>query len=144
MTDFDGEKYVAVYEQFQVGPGDSGSGDSGSGDSGSGSGSGDDYVLTLGGFNDAKSTLGNSMGWNNGQKFSTKDRDQDRRSWGNCAGKLTGGWWYGDCTQAHLTGMHTDERKHMSGYKQISYYYGGERGNSYDSWSEAEMLLLPN
>ena len=40
-------------------------------------GPGDDYVLTVGGFNQAKSTLGDSMisnqnGWNlNGMKFST-------------------------------------------------------------------------
>ena len=35
-------------------------------------GPGDDYVLTVGGFNDAKSTLGDSMKYNNGEKFSTK------------------------------------------------------------------------
>ena len=35
-------------------------------------GPGDDYVLTVGGFNDAKSTLGDSMKYHNGQKFSTK------------------------------------------------------------------------
>ena len=74
MTDFDDKTYVAVYDQFQVnnlmlsimmmmiqvGPGD-------------------DYTLTVGGFNDALSTLGDSMikssssGDNlNGMKFSTK------------------------------------------------------------------------
>merc|ERR1719391_1774323 len=58
MTDFDGKKYDAVYDQFKVGPGDG-------------------YVLTVGGFNDPLSTLGDAM-WNlNGMKFSTKDRDQD-------------------------------------------------------------------
>ena len=35
-------------------------------------GPGDDYVLTVGGFNDAKSTLGDSMYRNNEKKFSTK------------------------------------------------------------------------
>ena len=35
-------------------------------------GPGDDYVLTVGGFNDAKSTLGDSMLHDNGMKFSTK------------------------------------------------------------------------
>ena len=34
-------------------------------------GPGDDYVLTVGGFNDAKSTLGDSMDSNNWMKFST-------------------------------------------------------------------------
>ena len=35
-------------------------------------GPGDDYVLTVGGFNDALSTLGDSMAHNNGKKFSAK------------------------------------------------------------------------
>ena len=35
-------------------------------------GPGDDYMLTVGGFNDAKSTLGDSMDYSNGMKFSTK------------------------------------------------------------------------
>ena len=73
-----------------------------------------------------------------------RDRDQDGGSWGHCAQQYTGGWWYDFCTSAHLTGLHTERRKDISGYKQIYYYYGGERGDSWDSWSEAEMLLLPN
>ena len=35
-------------------------------------GPGDDYVLTVGGFNDALSTLGDSMAYHNGMKFSAK------------------------------------------------------------------------
>ena len=35
-------------------------------------GPGDGYRLTVGGFNDALSTLRDSMYWNNGAKFSTK------------------------------------------------------------------------
>ena len=35
-------------------------------------GPGDDYMLTLGGFNNNVSTLGDSMFWNNRTKFSTK------------------------------------------------------------------------
>jgi len=128
MTDFDGKKYVAVYDHFKVGP------------------AADGYVLTVGGFDNALSTLGDSMtrlNDLNGMKFSTKDRDQDR--WGsNCAQDKTGGWWYNVCTEAHLTGMHTPTRSQIGGDKQIFYYYGGERGYTYDSWSEAEMLLLPN
>ena len=89
MTDFDGQKYDAIYDRFkvmsfqydkhkqwinerpnlimkpqwyrgqgmmmiQVGP------------------AADGYPLTVGGFNDALSTLGDSMTYNNGMKFSTK------------------------------------------------------------------------
>ena len=35
-------------------------------------GPGDGYVLTVGGFNKALSTLGDSMAYHNGMKFSTK------------------------------------------------------------------------
>ena len=35
-------------------------------------GPGDDYTLTVGGFNDVLSTLGDSMFYNNRTKFSTK------------------------------------------------------------------------
>lgn len=132
MKDFDDKTYVAVYDQFQVGPGD-------------------DYVLTLEGFNDYLSTLGDSMtetsvsGANNlnGMRFSTRDRDQDGLRGRNCAELYSGGWWYNFCTAAHLTGQHT--RSRVNSLKKIVYFDGGERGiDSYDSWSEAEMLLLPN
>ena len=78
LTDFDSKTYVAIYDQFQVatmmtmimimlmvmlmiilmmllqvGPGD-------------------DYVLTVGGFHQSLSTLGDSMAYHNGMKFSAK------------------------------------------------------------------------
>ena len=68
MTDFDDKTYLAIYDQFQVtmmmimiilmrllkvGPGE-------------------DYVLTVGWFNAGKSTLGDSMGYHNGMKFTAK------------------------------------------------------------------------
>ncbi|KAK3798879.1 hypothetical protein RRG08_050258 [Elysia crispata] len=33
----------------------------------------------------------------NGQKFSTKDRDNDNSAQENCAKKDKGGWWLADC-----------------------------------------------
>merc|ERR1712156_1121101 len=58
MTDYDNKTFVAVYNNFKVGPGE-------------------DYVATVESFNDTLSTLGDSMRYCNGMKFSTKDRDQD-------------------------------------------------------------------
>jgi len=136
MKDFDGQSYVAVYDQFQVGPGD-------------------DYVLTVGQFNNILSTLGNALAFDhpptniNGMKFSTKDRDQDQSNggWsnGNCAKAMTGGWWYNECTGAHLTGMHAASRSDVDGYKKIFFYHGGNRvppALTFDSWMEAEMSLV--
>merc|ERR1712130_420175 len=113
-------------------------------------GPGDDYMLTVVGFNNTLSTLGDSMITNissanlNGMKFSTKDKDKDEWS-GNCAEDRTGGWWYNECALIHLTGIHTETRSTVGdeGIKQIYYKYGGERNNSsYDSWKEAEMMLV--
>jgi len=127
MTDYDGKKYRAVYEQFEVG-------------------SGNGYRLTLGKFNAARSTLGDSLlsaGYNiNGIKFSTKDRDQDKHIVLHCAKSWTGGWWYKACAWAHPTGLSSATKKNDNKY--VTYYYGGERGISWDSWSEAEYLLVPN
>ena len=39
-------------------------------------------------------TAGDAMGYNSGQKFSTKDRDSDSWSGGNCAVLQKGSWWY--------------------------------------------------
>jgi len=123
MTDYDGTSYVAVYDQFKVG-------------------AGDDFVLTVTGFNATLSTLRDSMLYHNGQKFSTKDRDQDGSSKMHCAAGLTGGWWYKDCYFAHPTGLSSATKK--NGEQYVTYYHGGERGYSLDSWSEAEYLLVPN
>jgi len=126
MTDYDGASYVAVYDQFKVG-------------------AGDDYVLTIAGFNAALSTLGDSMVGTlslNGMKFSTKDRDQDEDSSRHCAKSWTGGFWYKHCTFAHPTGLSSATKR--SDAKYVTYYHGGERGISWDSWSEAEYLLVPN
>merc|ERR1711915_136064 len=38
----------------------------------------------------------------NGMAFSTKDRDNDRASWGNCASGR-GGWWFRNCNHICLT-----------------------------------------
>ena len=70
-----------------------------------------------------------------------RDRDQDRGPI-HCAKSMTGGWWYKFCANAHPTGPSSATKK--SGEKYVTYYNGGERGNSWDSWSEAEYLLVPN
>ena len=69
MTDWDLQKYVAVYDRFevsvlkkwenflfvcQVGPAEH------------------EYELTVGGFNSGLSTLGDSLSYHSGKKFSTK------------------------------------------------------------------------
>jgi len=130
LTDFDNKVYTAVYDMFKVGPGD-------------------EYKLAINWFNSALSSLGdsftpstNTAGNLNGMKFSTRDRDQDKYSL-NCAQLYGGGWWHNACSLVRLTGQHTDTKTTIDQWKQISYFYGGARGNTGDSWKEAEMLLVP-
>jgi len=123
MTDYNGESFVAVYDHFKVGqvPG---------------------YVLSVGGFNVSLSSLGNSFSYHNRMEFSTKDRDQDQDRSRHCAKSQTGGWWYNACSETHPTGLSSLTKKYDS--KCVFYHNGGERGTSWDSWSEAEYLLVPN
>ena len=74
------------------------------------------YLLTVTGFSGSK---GDNMGRcathpvagsANGQKFSTKDQDNDRNS-GQCTESYKGGWWYNNCECAdfnriYSSGMH--------------------------------------
>jgi len=123
MTDYDNKTFVAVYDYFKVGPGDN-------------------YVVAVESFNDTLSTLGDSMAYTNGMKFSTKDRDQDWWGSGSCAQSWNGGFWYRHCTSAHPTGLSSATKK--NGFEYITYLSGGERGRGWDSWLEAEYLLVPN
>ena len=71
-----------------------------------------------------------------------RDRDQDRASITHCAKSHTGGFWYKSCTEAHPTGLSSATKN--NGGEYVTYHHGGERGNSFDSWSGAEYLLVPN
>ena len=67
-------------------------------------GSSTDYTLHISGF----SGFGFGDGTNhNGQKFSTKDDDNDANS-NNCAVVNTGAWWYGNCYLSNLNGHYGD------------------------------------
>merc|ERR1712126_272106 len=131
LKDWDDKTYVAIYDKIEVGPGCG-------------------YTLTVEGFNRSVSTLGDCMtdiyDGMNGMKFSTKDLDQDNRGDRHCAMWNTGGWWYNKCGSAHLTGLHTANRTTIDAWRQIFYRHGGNRdgeANSFDSWKEAEMTLVP-
>lgn len=57
------------------------------------------YVLTIGEF---QGSTDDPMAYHNGMKFTTKDVDNDKKAFGNCAlyrgiEEPTGGWWYGRC-----------------------------------------------
>ncbi|XP_015767661.1 PREDICTED: fibrinogen C domain-containing protein 1-like [Acropora digitifera] len=51
-------------------------------------------------------TAGDSLVGHNNMAFSTKDRDHDGDSSGNCAAAWTGAWWYNNCYASNLNGKY--------------------------------------
>jgi len=82
MSDFDNQTVYALYDNFSIG-------------------SGKGYILSAGTYT---GTAGGSALYP-GQKFTTKDFDQDTWS-NNCASKFHGAWWYPACHSANLNGKY--------------------------------------
>ena len=77
---------------------------------------------------------GNSLGYHNGMKFSTKDNDNDKTS-SNCAASYKGGWWFNGCAYSNLNGIYAGRRASSTTY--CVWYH-------YDTWYSlkfAEMKI---
>ena len=85
LADYGGNYKYAQYSFFSVGN------------------SGTNYRLNIAGYT---GTAGDSLAWHNGMQFSTKDRDNDRRTGGNCASGHHGAWWYRSCHYSNLNGLY--------------------------------------
>ena len=48
-----------------------------------------------------------SLNYNRGAAFSTKDKDSDTYVGSNCAKVHQGAWWYKSCTQTNLNGLYS-------------------------------------
>ena len=84
MRDFEGNSAYAQYTSFSVGD------------------SASKYILTVSGYS---GTAGDSLAYQNRQKFSTRDQDSD--AWGDsCAQTFKGGWWYNVCHTSNLNGLY--------------------------------------
>ncbi|XP_053086134.1 microfibril-associated glycoprotein 4-like isoform X4 [Pangasianodon hypophthalmus] len=64
----------------------------------------DGYKLHISGF--INGGAGDSLATNNGQKFSTFDKDQDSYGGGNCAKSYLGAFWYNQCHHANPNGIY--------------------------------------
>lgn len=80
IESFDGDSAYAHYSEFKISEGTG-------------------YILTVSGYS---GTAGDSLDYNNGQKFTTLDFDQDSWSSGSCAETREGAWWFNSCTFTNL------------------------------------------
>ena len=81
LEDFENDRRYALYSRFRV------------------EDESNQYRMTVQSF--VEGTAGDSLiKYHNGQKFSTKDRDNDVGV-RDCAKEYKGGWWYGDCHEAN-------------------------------------------
>ncbi|XP_014680622.1 PREDICTED: ficolin-1-like [Priapulus caudatus] len=82
VEDQDENKRFAVYDKFHVDTEAS------------------KYRLTLGSY---RGNANDAMTYHSGQKFSTRDQDNDEHST-HCAQEYLGAWWYKSCQFANLNG----------------------------------------
>ena len=84
LEDFDGNKTFANYSVFSV------------------ANPLTQYKLTVGGYS---GNCGDSLSWHNQMRFTTQDKDNDR-SFGQCALRFKGAWWYNKCHDSDLNGLY--------------------------------------
>jgi ficolin len=65
------------------------------------SGEHDNYRLFISGYH---GDAGDALTQHNGMAFTTKDKDNDKNSKGNCAQSHIGAWWYAICLHSNLNG----------------------------------------
>ena len=84
MRDEDGVNRYAKYSSFYIG------------------GSSTDYTLHVSGYSGSYCVI--DLTHHNGNKFTTKDNDNDLHYGTNCAALQFGAWWYNGCHKSNLNG----------------------------------------
>ena len=106
LADFSGNTRYAKYKTFTVGD------------------SSTKYTVTVSGYG---GNAGDALTYHSGQKFSTRDQDNDAYS-ANCAQNFKGAWWYKSCHYSNLNGLylsgtHTSYANGVNWYQWKGHYY---------------------
>ncbi|KAM5146815.1 ficolin-2-like [Mantella aurantiaca] len=86
LGDFDNNHTYATYEGFSVG------------------GESEQYTLHINNY--IEGTAGDSLSYQNNQKFSTKDKDNDDSSNFSCTAVYNAAWWHKACYDSSLNGLY--------------------------------------
>ena len=101
LGDFNNKKAFAKYAKFMIGSNST------------------KYVLMVEGYS---GDAGDSLTYHTGQQFSTKDKDNDRRSYSSsCSSARNGAWWYENCGYSNLNGLYTN--KQSSNIQNVHWYH---------------------
>ncbi|XP_028413271.1 ficolin-2-like [Dendronephthya gigantea] len=116
LMDFNGTERYAKYGTFSVAD------------------ESDKYRLNIGNYS---GDAGDSLAYHNQMQFTTKDSDNDARSYENCATRFKGAWWHHSCYYSNLNGLYL-------GAGQTS--NSGIRWKSWHSYprKKTEMKIRPN
>ena len=119
VTGWDNMTKIAMYDQFRIAD------------------EADGYRLTI---SDFSGNAGDSFTlYHNGEKFSTKDKDNDRKNKGHLAVIFSGGWWFGSNVRSSLNGRYLfDSDSDNNGIL----WSGFGNGPRY-SMKETKMLIRP-
>ncbi|CAC5362194.1 Ryncolin-4,Angiopoietin-related protein 7,Angiopoietin-related protein 1,Ficolin-1-B,Techylectin-5A,Ficolin-2,Ryncolin-1,Tenascin-R,Fibrinogen-like protein 1,Angiopoietin-1,Tenascin-X,Fibrinogen C domain-containing protein 1-A,Ryncolin-3,Tenascin,Fibrinogen C domain-containing protein 1,Ryncolin-2,Angiopoietin-related protein 6,Angiopoietin-related protein 2,Ficolin-1-A,Ficolin-1,Fibrinogen C domain-containing protein 1-B,Angiopoietin-4 [Mytilus coruscus] len=115
LEDWNGDTRYATYNTFSLGNEASG------------------YKLTIGEYS---GTAGDSMKYNNGKVFNTKDRDGRYK----CAQRNVGAWWYGNCTYSNLNGEYLRGKTSVDKHPERGVEWYHWKGSSY-SLKKSEMMI---
>ena len=80
------------------------------------------------------------MEYQNGQKFSTKDNDNDSNNKKNCATRYKGGWWYNKCHHANLNGLYLNRTESVFPNGMVWKTWNGH----YYSFMKTKMMMKRN
>jgi hypothetical protein len=72
----------------------------------------------------------------NGMSFTTKDRDNDPKSYNCAVNTHTGGWWYNKCAYADLNGVYQTSNKR----RYDSLFWGPQNENM----KSTKMMIRSN
>ncbi|XP_039952389.1 ficolin-2-like [Bactrocera tryoni] len=121
FEDFQNEKRFAKYESFAIGNAQ------------------DKYeLIALGQYS---GTAGDSFSRHRGEKFTTKDSDNDKLEIDNCAVLCRGAWWYKNCYDSNLNGLYL-EGEYPKSQKSKGVMWYAWRGHNY-SLKYVRMAIRP-